>query len=152
MNSKSDCSSTCDPGEVVRDWFDWTPYIILAAVALGTVCATLIRRQIVQRRKKKMMQSGLNWPSSAFLPSSSAQNVDNTSTTTREIASLDGITVSSAASGRTHSLSSTSSANTLSEPAEAKPPLQKAVFSGTADCNSSILKHDFLKQATGSNN
>lgn len=112
---------TCGPG--ARDWFDWTPYIILGAVAFGAVCATLIRRQIVQRRKKKMMQSELNWPASAF-PSSSARYVDHTA-----MASLDVITISTVASGRTHSLSSTSS-NTLSE---SEQPLQRTVLSFTTD-------------------
>lgn len=35
-----------------RDWFDSTPYIILGGVLLGVVVATLVRYNIVRRRKR----------------------------------------------------------------------------------------------------
>ncbi len=102
--SKCADQGDCDGGggDLARDWFDWTPYIILAAVVFGTVCATLIRRQIVQKRKKRMraMQSA----------EGGHRHLEATSTTTAAATSPDDDTLSTASShtGSTwHSSSST---------------------------------------------
>lgn len=48
----------------MRNWFDWTPYIILGVVSVGLVVATLVRYGLVRRRKNVPLQCQLKSQSS----------------------------------------------------------------------------------------